>query len=202
MRYGWVKYIISWLYRKIRSFDNEVSRNELRKKIGQIGEGSVIEYPFIVSNEGRISIGRNTSILSNARLDVYTDYGLDGSIIIGDNCYIGYNFSLCAGDMVTIENDVLIASNVCIDSSNHGMNAGSDISYMHQDCSKAPVRIGSGCWIGEKVIICKGVEVGEKSIIGAGSVVTKSISAYSIAVGNPAHVIKKWDNDMKRWITI
>ena len=200
MKYGFIKRTISWLYRKIRSIDVEVARNELKETIGHIGEGSEIEYPFIKSNEHRIHIGRNTTILSNSRIDVYLDYGLDGEVIIGDNCYIGYYFSLFAGDRVTIGNDVLMASNVCIDSSNHGMDAYSTVPYMHQDCSKAPVTIGDGCWIGEKVIICKGVEIGKKSIIGAGAVVTRSIPAYSVAVGNPARVIKKYDFDLKDWV--
>jgi acetyltransferase-like isoleucine patch superfamily enzyme len=62
------------------------------------------------------------------------------------------------------------------------------------------VRIEKGCWIGEKVIILPGVNIGERSIIGAGSVVTKSIPAYSIAVGNPARVIKTWNKDSKQWV--
>jgi acetyltransferase-like isoleucine patch superfamily enzyme len=62
------------------------------------------------------------------------------------------------------------------------------------------VRIEKGCWIGEKVIILPGVNIGKRSIIGAGSVVTKSIPEYSIAVGNPARVIKTWNKDKKQWV--
>ena len=56
--------------------------------------------------------------------------------------------------------------------------------------------------IGNNVIILGGVQIGEKAIVGAGSVVTHSIPSYSIAVGNPARVIKKYDFDMNEWISL
>lgn len=62
------------------------------------------------------------------------------------------------------------------------------------------VTIENGVWIGNNVIILPNVTIGEKSIVGAGSVVTKSIPAYSVAVGNPAHVIKHFDFEANIWI--
>jgi len=53
-----------------------------------------------------------------------------------------------------------------------------------------PVRIGAGCWIGDNITILEGVEIGDGAIVGAGAVVTRSIPAYAIAVGNPAKVIR------------
>ena len=61
------------------------------------------------------------------------------------------------------------------------------------------VFIGEGSWIGEKVCILSGVSIGKKCIIGAGSVVTKSIPSYSIAAGNPAKVLKVYNFESKRW---
>ena len=62
------------------------------------------------------------------------------------------------------------------------------------------VKIENGVWIGNNVIILPNVTIGEKSIVGAGSVVTKSIPAYSVAVGNPAHVIKHFAFEATIWI--
>lgn len=73
-------------------------------------------------------------------------------------------------------------------------------NYLSQPLETKPVTIGRNCWIGARVIILPGVTIGNFSIIGAGSVVTKDIPEYSIAVGNPAHVIKKWDPDSKAWV--
>lgn len=53
-----------------------------------------------------------------------------------------------------------------------------------------PVRIGAGCWVGDNVTILEGVEIGDGAIVGAGAVVTKSVPAYAVAVGNPARVIR------------
>lgn len=61
------------------------------------------------------------------------------------------------------------------------------------------MHIGDGTWIGEKVCILSNVSIGEKCIIGAGSVVTKSVPDYCVAVGNPAKVVKYWDDDKTEW---
>ena len=100
---------------------------------------------------------------------------------------------------ITIGDDVLFASNVLVTNENHGMNPESNEPYMNQALNSKDVKIGDGCWIGEKVIILPGVSIGEKCIIGAGSVVTKSVPNYSIVVGNPAKIIKKYNFNIKRW---
>lgn len=94
---------------------------------------------------------------------------------------------------------MLIASHVMISSENHGTDPESDTPYMNQPLITKPVSIGDGCWIGEKVCILPGVNIGKKCIIGAGSVVTKSIPDYSIAAGNPARVIKKYSYETHNW---
>ena len=66
----------------------------------------------------------------------------------------------------------------------------------------APVLIKQGCWIGQNVVIMPGVTVGELSIIGANSVVTKSIPDRSIAIGAPAQVIKTWDESNNCWVSV
>ena len=94
---------------------------------------------------------------------------------------------------------MLFASNVIVTNENHGMDPESSVPYMNQELTARDVSIGDGCWIGEKVCILPGVSIGEKCIIGAGSVVTKSIPDYSIAVGNPAKVLKIYNFESKRW---
>lgn len=79
------------------------------------------------------------------------------------------------------------------------MNPESELPYMRQPLESKPVSIGDGCWIGEKVCILPGVTIGKKCIIGAGSVVIKSIPDYSIAAGNPAKVIKQYNFENHNW---
>ena len=66
---------------------------------------------------------------------------------------------------------------------------------MNSPSGQTPVQIGNNVWVGDSAIVCKGVTIGENSVIGAGSVVTSSIPANTIAAGNPARVVKPLDAD-------
>lgn len=66
----------------------------------------------------------------------------------------------------------------------------------------APIKIGRGCWIGQNVVVMPGVTIGEMSIIGANSVVTSNIPERSIAMGTPARVMKRWDEQKKDWVKV
>ena len=91
---------------------------------------------------------------------------------------------------ITIGNNVFIAPNVCVITEEHSMNVEERIKgleYTH------PVNIGDNVWICTGAMILPGVTIGENSIIGAGSVVTKDIPPTSLAVGNPCKVIRKLD---------
>lgn len=82
---------------------------------------------------------------------------------------------------------------------NHGMNPTIDGGYSPQELMIRDVVIGNGCWIGQRCSVLSGVTIGEHSIIGANSVVTKSIPPYSIAVGSPAKIIKIWNFEKFEW---
>ena len=141
------------------------------------------------------------------RLPKYISCG--SNIAIGENskllCWDSYNgkkfVTIQCANRVQIGDNVLIASDVFIIDYNHG---NSPLTKNYRDnplnISVGGVTIENGVWIGNNVIILPNVTIGEKSIVGAGSVVTKSIPAYSVAVGNPAHVIKHFDFEANIWI--
>lgn len=119
-----------------------------------------------------------------------------GSITIGDYTTLGvHNFF--AGD-IEIGKFCQIGGYVAIHSTNHPLNYPT--TYINQSLfngelkklkTSNKVKIGNDVWIGHNAIILGGVEVGDGAIIGAGSVVTKDVSSYSIVAGNPAREIKK-----------
>lgn len=146
-----------------------------------------------------ISLGSNIRIGKDARLSCYYCEGKLGTISIGDDCYIGNRFSVIAGAPVIIKQHCLIASDVAIISENHGMDCGGGIKYGQQELTGSPVCVEKCCWIGEKVVILPGVNIGEWSIIGAGAVVTHNIPSYSIAVGNPAKIIRRYNHSIRDW---
>ena len=164
------------------------------------GNNSKIFYPYLLGEKEKLFLGKDSTILANSRLQSFSNYGITAKQIkIGNNCYIGFNFSCLNASSIVIGNNVLIASNVLITSLNHGVDPESEIPYMNQNLTSSPVEIGDNCWIGEKVVILPGVKIGKYSVIGAGSIVTKSIPDYSMAVGNPAKVIKKYNFDKHCW---
>ena len=166
----------------------------------QFGKNSFIGRRCTVHNCGNgIKIGNNVRIGNDSRLSLYKSEDNIPEILISDNCYIGSDFSIIAGAKVLIEKNVLIASYVSVISENHGNDPESPIYYGKQPLTSSPVTIKEGVWIGEKVSILPGVCIGKKSIIGTGSVVTKNIPDYCIAVGNPARVIKVYNFDTHKW---
>ncbi len=159
------------------------------------------KYLFIrkganINHSRQILFGNNVSIGNQVRINFFKE---SAKLIFGNNAYIGHKVSFLLGGSIMIGQDTIIASHVCIASENHGVNPESPIPYKDQELICSNVIIGSGCWIGEKVVILPGVNIGNKCVIGAGAIVTKDIPDYSIAVGNPARVIKKYDFDEHRW---
>jgi len=126
----------------------------------------------------------------------------DPKITIGDRVTSTGGLILGAHKEITIEDDVMFAANVMISDALHAYESAVT-PYKYQPMIRvAPIVIKRGCWIGQNVVIMPGVTIGEMSIIGANSVVTKDIPARSIAIGAPARVTKQWDDVAKRWASV
>ena len=113
------------------------------------------------------------------------------NIYIGKNSHINHLCGLWAAEHSTIKigNDVLFGPGVYVYSGNHSFKRNQLIRK--QPYTEKSVEIGNDVWIGVNALIMPGVKIGNGAVIGAGSVVTKDIPEYSIAVGSPAKVIKK-----------
>lgn len=140
------------------------------------------------TNQGTISIKKNSSVAEYARL-----LTVGGFITIGQKCSINTMCIIYGHGGVRIGDYVRIAAQTIIISANHNYER-LDIPICQQDESKQGICIGDDVWIGAGCKILDGVEIGRGCVIGAGSVVTKSISDYSVAVGVPAKVIKNRKN--------
>lgn len=111
-------------------------------------------------------------------------------IVIGDGCTFLHRFQCNAARSIRIGNNVLTASNVLITDSDHVVEPGVPVTQSTRFITK-PVLIEDNCWLGQNVVVLKGVTIGHDSIVGANSVVTKDVPPCCVVAGNPAKVIKK-----------
>jgi len=157
--------------------------------------------------------GRKSLISKNTRMDVFPynafvlgDYSTVedfscvnnamGAVIVGSKSRIGIGSTIIGP--VTIGDNVNMAQNIVVSGLNHGYQ---DIMIppREQKCSTAEISIGNDCWIGANVVITAGVSIGRHCVIAGGAVVTKSIPSFSVAVGNPARVVKYYDFEKEKW---
>ena len=99
---------------------------------------------------------------------------------------------------VSIGNDVILAQNIVISGLNHGYEDVNIPPSLQKTITKKIV-LEDSIWIGANAVITAGVTIGKHSVIGAGSVVTKNIPSFCVAVGNPAKIIKRYDEVSASW---
>ena len=164
----------------------------------------LIRRPAHIRVLGSYSIGKGFTSGPGLILDVLNN---DAKLVIGKNVKLNHRCHIGVMKSVKIGNDVLFASNVFISDHTHGSYSGNMQSNPFQPPNDrgivcGDVEIGDRVWIGENVAVLLGVSIGESSIIGANSVVTKDIPSFSIAVGSPAKVIKTWDGLAEQWVVV
>ncbi|MCD0473669.1 acetyltransferase [Flavobacterium sp. EDS] len=171
-------------------------------------QARLIRLPFDIRNKRNIKIGENFTSGFGCRIEAIPLIdGNDICITIGENVQINDYVHIGAVGSITIGDNVLMASKIYISDHNHGSydNFVSDhpmsIPMLRKPVCK-PVVIEDNVWIGESVCVLPGVTIGKGCIIGALSVVTKDIPSFSIAVGSPAKVIKKYDFEINKWVKI
>ncbi len=109
-------------------------------------------------------------------------------IAIGNNFYANFDCIMLDANYITIGNNVLLGPRVGLYTANHAIDAAERIAG---GCYARPIQIGNNVWVGANVDIMGGVTIGDNSIIGAGSVVTKNVPPNVIAAGVPCKVIRE-----------
>ena len=124
----------------------------------------------------------------------HVDYG--SNIFVGNNFFANYNCMILDVGRVDIGDNVMLAPNVAIYTAGHPIHHEARNSHYEYGI---PVKIGSNVWIGGNSVIVPGVTVGDNTVIGAGSVVTKDIPSGVIAAGNPCRVIRAITDEDKKY---
>lgn len=160
--------------------------------LGHLGRGARLERVSLLTNPDRVFLGDKVGIAHGARIEAVTnhrEYRYDASIHIGEYTSIQPYAHLAAAAKLIIGHHVLMGSRVFITDHDH------DFADLHthvgqQRLNVCPVCIEDFVWLGENVVVLKGVTIGHHAVIGANSVVTRDIPPYAIAAGAPARVIR------------
>lgn len=161
----------------------------------------LVRRPLRIRADCTVSLGNRMTTGVDLRIDCFGT----GSINFGKKIQINDHVHIAAIDHIIIGDNTLIASRVFISDHNHGRfdgNAfedGPDTPPAQRPLHAKPVHIGKNVWIGEAVCVLPGVTIGDGAVIGAGSVVTRDIPARCVAAGNPARVIRQWDDVTHEW---
>ncbi len=157
-------------FNNLRPAQVEARNAILQKLFGKTGRNFYVEPPF------------------------RCDYGYN--IEIGDNFYSNYNLVILDCARVKIGDNVFIAPNVGIYTAGHPIHS----ELRNQELEFAlPIEIGNSVWIGGNVVINPGIKIGDNTVIGSGSVVTKNIPPNVVAVGNPCKVLRSITEDDKSY---
>jgi acetyltransferase-like isoleucine patch superfamily enzyme len=119
-----------------------------------------------------------------------------GDVIIGNNSLIGIGNTIIGP--ISIGNNVIFAQNIVASALNHEYR-DPNLPIRQQSIITSKITVEDDCWIAANAVITAGVTIGKHSVIAAGAVVTKDIPPYSVAVGNPAKILKKYNFDSKIW---
>lgn len=177
--------------------------NVIRTKI-LFPKARIIRFPFDLRGKKYISILEGFTTGIGCRLEAYPE-GENDVLHIGRNVQINDYVHISALKNVRIGDNVLIASKVFISDLNHGSYGNNDIHDSpntppnDRKLYAEPVVIEENVWLGESVSVLPGVTIGKVSIVGANSVVSRSLPPYVIAVGTPAKPIKRFNFENQKW---
>ncbi|MDR0751040.1 MAG: sugar O-acetyltransferase [Christensenellaceae bacterium] len=150
-------------YNKIHTYRNKTKRRILKSLFGAVGSNLYIEAPFF----------------ANWGINTYW----------GDDCYANFNLTLVDDAEIHIGNFVMFGPSVTLCSVGHPIDPSLRCPKIAQ--FGFPITIGNAVWIGASTIVMPGVTIGDNSVIGAGSLVTKDVPANCLAYGSPCRVIRE-----------
>jgi acetyltransferase-like isoleucine patch superfamily enzyme len=165
----------------------------------------LIRFPIDIRGKKHIVISKGFTTGVGCRLEAYPIAKDKKVLFFGNNFQMNDYVHITAMESVIIGNNVLMASKIYISDCSHGSYCGGE-NDCHPNTIPAdrplfakPVVIEDNVWLGEFVSILPGVTIGKGTVVGANSVVSRSLPAYVIAVGSPAKPIKKFNFQTSRW---
>lgn len=165
----------------------------------------LIRFPIDIRGKKHIMVSKGFTTGIGCRLEAYPIIKEKKTLFFGDNFQMNDYVHITAMESVTIGKNVLLASKIYISDCSHGSYSGDkddsdpNLAPVYRPLFSRPVSIEDNVWLGEFVSVLPGVTIGKGTIVGANSVVSRSLPPYVIAVGTPAKPIKKYNFDTRKW---
>ena len=167
-----------------------VMRPYWQRRFHAFGEGAIVHRPGGVFGSHQIAIGSGSLILGGCYLSVETRAWSRPAPVLSIGARVGIRpyCMISAAESIVIEDDVIIGAFSSVIDSDHTFAEGRP-NVMHNSVAAAPIHIGRGTWLAERVAVLRGSSIGRCCIVGANSVVRGELPDYSIAAGAPARVV-------------
>lgn len=198
--------IFDGLYRWYAKQASIGPKSRRARRFGAFGAGSGILFPAVaLYGEAYIRIGANVVVGPYCTISAGVMPGhvpdQDPVVTIGDDVLIGRGSGVVGHRSVSIGDGVFTGHNVYVTDANHGYEDVHE-TIGRQFSDPRPVVVGAGSWLGHGSVVLPGARVGEHVAVGAGSIVTGDLPDYSVAVGNPARVIRRYDTEREEWVKV
>jgi acetyltransferase-like isoleucine patch superfamily enzyme len=181
-----------------------VTRLYFAPQFGAIGRRTLIRKPLLIRCPKGIAIGDRCGIRDGARFELVVRDGRIPELIIGDDVSIEQDVQFSCGSRIKIGSRVTIAARCFMADISHPYDDVEDSSSIGSRLTESytPIEIGDECFLGVGCVILPGVILGKRCIVGANSVVTKSMPDYTVCAGVPAKPLKRYDPDSKAWVSL
>ncbi len=166
----------------------------------------LVRFPIHIRGRHAMRLGARLTTGRQVRLDAFPIEANRTVLVIGNDVQLNDSVHIGAAELVEIGDHTLIASRVFITDHSHGVydrpDIGSkpDVIPVERPIIARPVRIGRNVWLGEQVCILPGVTIGDGAVVGPNSVGTRDVPACTIVAGNPARLIRCFDDASGQWL--